>query len=199
MSAGVPRYACYTTLRAALEAAGAAYWLVDPGIDRLERQARSLTAQLQNVRSTDRAQNPKKSLRRSFADREGSFVEAAARLGIPEVERDGKVEGFGEGPPPQSREVNRLPRHGIKPPGGFYRGGSAYSTLSAFAHGEMWAILLNRRTLTATATHSVLELTVNIDWLVHFVAVVVHANDAVMAAWMALTTGTKDSWAKAWT
>jgi hypothetical protein len=186
MSQGIPRYACYTVLRGTIEAAAAAFWLVGPKLTPRDRHGRSLTAQLLNLLATKR-EYPSNDI----TERVQGLRKAAAGLELKEVlDRDGRLIAFGARRPSITQQIKSLPIFDS------IERSTTYSTVSAFAHGEMWAILKNRKTLSMNDSHSVLELSVDVEMLLDFASRAVDAYDHALSTWLRLTAGSEaeDAW-----
>jgi hypothetical protein len=193
LAGGIPRYACYVLLRSALEAAAGAYWLMEPGLNDAERQARSITAQYLNAMATKRA-DPKQDMKERLAE----FQQAAAELGAaPVLDERNQLVGFGKRRPSITEQVMTMPtlnHKGMK--SGRHVGEWAFTTLSGFAHAEMWAIMHGRRVLDSDETYSTLELTPMVSTLMDFVSIVTAAHDNALAAFIGLSKGTTAAWTR---
>jgi hypothetical protein len=179
----VPTYAHMSLLRAAYESALLAYWLLEPGIDPLTRQARGIAAQKEDY---EERKNFEKAFRMTAPppngklaeDRLADLMKAATQLGLTKLDTKGKrvlkttvrgmVELF------DLYEPEKPPR----------KGQWRYRLYSGYAHAKSWALALGAEQMAPfDASGQTIALvqavdTVTVDATERCVAAVERAIDA---------------------
>jgi hypothetical protein len=124
-------YSPWTAARSVLEAAGIAYWLLDPALGLEARISRAFTDRLVSIRGAARF-GSKIGATFDFEQRSDEVAETARSLGL-QVSGTGLKRYVGEPFPTKTEVVTELLGTQLSP--------ANYSLFSAWAHGEAWALL----------------------------------------------------------
>jgi len=135
-----PRYALHTLIRAPLEGAARAAWLLEPGISDSRRLARGMTERLANLLEVQRLGHASHA-----RNRMNELTKAAMRRSVPPTkDKKGRLLGFGsELRPDATKLLGKLLPETSPTTNGLSLGEFAYRSLSGRSHSSLWALIYN--------------------------------------------------------
>jgi hypothetical protein len=193
-------FAPYTVVRAAFEADARACWLLDPEATPVARLGRAMTLRAQSLRDTLRLGLLKSEDREPadyYAERIGRVAAIAERHSL-EVKRNPEQEivWVGEAPPNLTEIVNALFPKTNQDTNGQPLGWHTYSSLSARAHGILWAVLREAKMAEVVSEHAVIgEVVIDVIELMRLLSISLRLHSEAVRR-IAVLDGREDEWEK---
>ena len=148
----IPRYALYTAVRGAIEAAAWCCWLEDPTATTEQRVARGLTERMTSIGELNKLGRAV-----TFAQQVAQMQQVAAKFGIgaiPRSKKDRDPIAFGEARPTVTGLLRGLLPAVGPDTAGLTLGEHTYKTLSARAHATGWALIEGAVPVEQVDTHT---------------------------------------------
>lgn len=133
----IPRYALYTVIRGAIEAAAWCCWLEDPAISTTDRVARALTERFTSISALSKLGRAPK-----FDKQVAQMMSVASKYKIkPKNNKNAELIAFGKARPKVTDLLISLMPDATPETNGLPLGDHTYKTLSARAHATGWALV----------------------------------------------------------